>query len=521
MSDHNQFVAVVGAGYWGKNIVRSFNRLGVLHTICDGSPATRSTMQELYPNATLTSDYQAVLDNPQITAISLATPAETHFTMAKQAILAGKDVLVEKPICLDDVEASQLHALAKEHNRVLMVGHLLWYHPGVLKLHSMIQNGDLGEIRYAYSNRLNMGKLRKHENVLWSFAPHDISVVLGLLGETPSSVFSQGGFFVDPKIADTSTSTLTFPSGRRAHIFVSWLHPFKEQKLVVVGEKQMAVFDDTAPWNEKLSLYPHSVEWDENDLPVAKKADAQYVQLEEREPLLSECEHFLECVKTRETPRTDGAEATAVLQVLNACEKSMATQAPVSLQAPEDDFFVHETSIVDEGVRIGAKTKIWHFSHILKNATIGERCNIGQNVVVSAGCKVGNGVKIQNNVSVYEGVTLEDDVFCGPSMVFTNVINPRSHVSRKHEYLETTVKKGASIGANATVICGNDLGKYSFVGAGAVITKDVPDYALVVGNPAKRIGWMCACGVRLPESLQCDACGSTYQENNEQLEQVQ
>ena len=157
---------------------------------------------------------------------------------------------------------------------------------------------------------------------------------------------------------------------------------------------------------------------------------------------------------------------------------------------------------------------------MLKNAVIGERCNLGQNVVISAGCKVGNGVKIQNNVSVYEGVTLEDDVFCGPSMVFTNVINPRSHVTRKHEYKNTLVQQGASIGANATVICGNNLGKYSFVGAGAVVTKDVPNYALVVGNPAKRIGWMCTCGERLPDSLSCSSCSTNYRQTDDQLEQL-
>src|SRR5256885_14514599 len=161
------------------------------------------------------------------------------------------------------------------------------------------------------------------------------------------------------------------------------------------------------------------------------------------------------------------------------------------------DFFVHESSYVDEGAQIGAGTKIWHFCHIMPGAVIGERCNLGQNVVVMDGVRIGNNVKIQNNVSVYEGVELEDDVFCGPSMVFTNVGTPRSHVNRRGEYERTLVKQGASIGANATVVCGNTLGRYSFVGAGAGVTKDVKDYALVVGNPAKQIGWMCACGERL------------------------
>ncbi len=184
---------------------------------------------------------------------------------------------------------------------------------------------------------------------------------------------------------------------------------------------------------------------------------------------------------------------------------------------PDPSYFVHESSYVDTPCEIGAGTKIWHFSHVMKNCRIGERCNIGQNVVISPDVVIGNNVKIQNNVSVYTGVILEDDVFCGPSMVFTNVVNPRSHVSRKDEYKTTLVKRGASLGANSTVVCGVTIGRYAFAGAGAVITRDVPDYALVVGNPARIHGWMCACGVKLPSEaaggegrVECPACGCRY-----------
>jgi UDP-2-acetamido-3-amino-2,3-dideoxy-glucuronate N-acetyltransferase len=176
------------------------------------------------------------------------------------------------------------------------------------------------------------------------------------------------------------------------------------------------------------------------------------------------------------------------------------------------DAFVHESAYVDEGATIGAGTKVWHFCHVLGGAVIGERCSLGQNVVVMNGTRVGNNVKVQNNVSIYEGVELEDDVFCGPSMVFTNVLNPRAHVSRKHEYRKTLVRRGATIGANATIVCGTTLGEFAFVGAGAVIADDVQDYALMVGVPARRIGWMCQCGERLPDSGEgtCAVCGSTY-----------
>ena len=180
----------------------------------------------------------------------------------------------------------------------------------------------------------------------------------------------------------------------------------------------------------------------------------------------------------------------------------------------ERPYFVHESSYVDEPALIGAGSKIWHFCHIMKNSRIGERCNIGQNVVISPDVTIGNNVKIQNNVSVYTGCVLEDDVFCGPSMVFTNVINPRSHVIRRDEYKTTLVKRGASLGANSTVVCGTIIGQYAFVGAGSVVTRDVPDYALVYGNPARLRGWMCSCGIKLDfragGSAVCAACGSSY-----------
>jgi len=184
--------------------------------------------------------------------------------------------------------------------------------------------------------------------------------------------------------------------------------------------------------------------------------------------------------------------------------------------------FIHESAYVDEGAQIGAGTKIWHFSHVNRGAVIGERCSLGQNVVVMNDVRIGNNVKIQNNVSVYDAVELEDDVFCGPSMVFTNVVNPRSHVPRKSEYRRTLVKRGASIGANATIVCGATLGEYSFIGAGSVVTADVPAYALVVGVPGKRMGWMCSCGERLPDSGSgtCASCASRYESRGETIERV-
>jgi len=187
------------------------------------------------------------------------------------------------------------------------------------------------------------------------------------------------------------------------------------------------------------------------------------------------------------------------------------------------DYFVHESSYVDDGAQVGKGTKVWHFSHVMPGAVIGERCNLGQNVVVMPGTRIGNNVKIQNNVSIYEGVELEDDVFCGPSCVFTNVLNPRSHVSRKSEYRRTLVRRGSSIGANATIVCGVTLGEYAFIGAGAVVTSDVPDFGLMVGVPARRVGWMCQCGIRLElqnGAAKCADCGAGYREEGGKLSLV-
>lgn len=513
-------VAVIGAGYWGKNLVRNFNVLEALGLVIDSSLEIQARMTQDYPGVKISHSYTDALTDPNIQGIAIATPAETHGNLIREAILAGKDVYVEKPLCLSEREGRELIQLAADHNRILMVGHLLWYHPVLLKLKELLHQGELGRIRYIYSNRLNLGKLRREENVLWSFAPHDVSVILGLLGEMPETVQAQGGNYLHQQIADVTVSMFSFASGIKAHIFVSWLHPFKEQKLVVVGDRQMAVFDDTVSWEEKLKLYPHSIEWSGN-VPVANKAEAVAVKVDQDEPLRVECAHFLECIASREKPRTDGEEGLRVLRILNACQKSLENSEPVNLRnCVQPDYFVHETAVVDSGAGIGSGCKIWHFSHVLTGSVIGNDCRIGQNVVIGPRAVVGNGCKIQNNVSVYEGVILEDHVFCGPSLVFTNVYNPRAEIPRMGELRKTLVKKGATLGANATIVCGITVGRYAFVGAGSVLTRDVDDYAMMVGNPARRIGWMCRCGEQLGENLHCSACEAAYREGTSGLEQA-
>jgi UDP-2-acetamido-3-amino-2,3-dideoxy-glucuronate N-acetyltransferase len=507
-------VGVVGCGYWGRNLVRNFHELGSLGAVCDVSQANLDAMTKHFPvPATLDFDEMVAIDH--LAAIVIASPAAQHYTMAKKALLAGKDVFVEKPLALHVEEGEDLVRIARQKNRILMVGHLLHYHPAIIELRRLLQGGELGKIEYISSSRLNLGKLRTEENILWSFAPHDISAILHLLDEMPAHISAQGASYLNHPISDVTFSVLSFASGVKAHIFVSWIHPYKEQRLVIVGDRQMAVFDDTNP-SRKLTLYPHRIDWVDRR-PVIRKAEGTVVPIDATEPLRNECRHFLDCVSNRTKPSTDGENGVKVLRILHACGESIQKQgqavspnAPVPTPAPA--YFAHPSAFVDSPCEIGEGTKIWHFSHVMAKSKIGRNCNLGQNVLVSPDVTIGNNVKIQNNVSLYTGVQLEDDVFCGPSMVFTNVINPRSHVNRKAEYQQTLVKRGATLGANSTIVCGTTVGEFAFVAAGAVVTKDVPAHALVMGVPARQVGWMCECGIRMEVHNgigKCLACGST------------
>jgi len=341
-------------------------------------------------------------------------------------------------------------------------------------------------------------------------------MILSLVGQEPSEVTAQGGYYLHKTIADVTTTLLAFPGGEQAHVFVSWLHPFKEQKLVVTGDRAMAVFDDAQPWSRKLLLYTHRIEWRET-MPVPQKAEADPVLLEEGEPLNLECRHFLDCIARGSKPRTDGREGLRVLRVLarasDALKKAQATiPAPAPKTRSFSDVQVHESAYLDEPCEIGSGTRIWHFVHILPRTRIGRNCSLGQNVMAGPDVTIGDGCKIQNNVSIYKGVTLEDGVFCGPSAVFTNVNNPRAGIERKDEFRPTLVKRGATIGANATIVCGHVVGQYAFIAAGAVVTADVPPFALMAGVPARRIGWVSHDGERLGPDLACPRSGRRYRE---------
>jgi UDP-2-acetamido-3-amino-2,3-dideoxy-glucuronate N-acetyltransferase len=272
----------------------------------------------------------------------------------------------------------------------------------------------------------------------------------------------------------------------------------------------MAVFDDGEIWSRKLLLYRHRIEW-RGGMPEPAKAEGVGIALDEAEPLRAECAHFLDCIVRRVQPRTDGQEGLRVLRVLERARDALA-QARSGAPARPEDVMIHESAYVDQPSEIGAGTKIWHFSHVLPRVKIGRDCSIGQNVMIGPDVTIGDGCKIQNNVSLYKGVELESGVFCGPSCVFTNVMNPRAEIERKSEFGKTLVRRGATIGANATIVCGRTLGAYCFIAAGAVVTRDVPAHALMMGSPARRVGWMSRAGARLGADLVCPLDGRRYRE---------
>ena len=315
--------ALVGFGDWGRNLARNLARLQALDLVCDNDAPRLQQAAAQYPAATCLASFSALLQDPHIGQVIIATPASLHYQQVKAALLAGKDVFVEKPLALTLREGEELVALSISQRAILLVGHVLEYHPAVRLMHTLLQRGAIGPLWYAYSNRVNLGKVRQAENILWSFAPHDISVLCRLFEEAPVSVNAQGSQYLQPNIADVTMTNLSFSTGRRAHIFVSWLHPYKEQRLVLIGERKMLVFDGSDRAGKgTLTLYDKGIEW-RNGVPLPRDDHEERLSFDDTEPLYAECEHFLSCVATRQTPLTSGESALQVLRVLDAAQRSI------------------------------------------------------------------------------------------------------------------------------------------------------------------------------------------------------
>ncbi len=324
-------IGLAGCGYWGRNLARNLYQMGHLAAVVDPSAKVLKEVKASYKGVRTGSDFAILLDDRKIKAVALAVPAAQHYELARKALEAGKDVFVEKPLALRVPEAEELVELARRRKRILMVGHILEYHPAILKLKDFVDSGELGDMHYVYSNRLNLGKVRKEENILWSFAPHDISVILLLMGMLPEWASTSGQHYLQHEIADVTMTCLAFPGRPRAHIFVSWLHPFKEQKLVVIGSKKMAVFDDVVK-DGKLKIFDKGIEWKDGQ-PVIRQTAESTLFFPEMEPLREELAHFVDCVRTRRAPRTDGPSGLRVLRVLDACQRSIDSGGqPVRIQ---------------------------------------------------------------------------------------------------------------------------------------------------------------------------------------------
>lgn len=324
-------IGVVGLGHWGPNLARNFAAQGALAALVDSQADVLARISAQYPDARAFPDLDSLLASKEVNAVAIATPAETHGALVAKALAAGKHVFVEKPLCVDLTEGRVLGANAARRGLILMVGHLLLYHPAFLALKALVESGRLGTTHYIYSNRLSLGKIRREKSALWEFAPHDVSMILSLMSRMPDRVMTNGGSYLLPDIADTTLSHLSFPGGAQAHVFVSWLHPYKDHRLVVVGSKGMATFHDSESAERRLLFYPHAVGWN-GDLPTVTKATAEPVPYGAEEPLALECHHFLECIAERRRPRSDAAEGLRVLGVLDACQRSLAAGRPVALE---------------------------------------------------------------------------------------------------------------------------------------------------------------------------------------------
>lgn len=327
-------IAVVGCGQWGRHHVRNFADLEALELVCDRDPQVLAATARRYPGLQVTTDFERVLADETVAGVVLATPAGLHAAQAQAALEAGKDVLVEKPLALSYQDALAAVTVAQAQRRILMVGHVLEYHPAVTLLERLVREGVLGRVWYIYSNRLNLGQVRREENILWSFAPHDISIILNLTGTDPSVVAAYGASYLRAGIADVTVTHLQFEGHLRAHVFVSWLHPYKEQRLVVIGDRKMAVLDDVAR-DGKLRLYDKGFEW-RDGAPVPRQTAETTLFVDEVEPLRLECEAFLKAIVDRSVPKTDGWSALRVLRVLEAAQRSLE-QAGVPVRLAPDD----------------------------------------------------------------------------------------------------------------------------------------------------------------------------------------
>lgn len=519
-------LAVVGLGARGRATAEVARSAGVLAALCDVDPVVLVETARALGEVRVEADYLRLLQAGDVNAVALCTPPETWDGMVEAALRAGKDVYLDAPLVLPLAGGRALLDRVAEGRRVLMSGPVLRFAPVVEHLLAMVRAGRLGALRYVHGRHFKAVPTTAE-------APPDagLSVTLThlfaeLVDVPPARVLTRATTWRSARHPDVTETLLDVPGGPRALLHAASADGFRPAfELEVVGDEGAARLWRDSDDRLHLTLTRTADEGDDEPADVPAPSTGS-------EARAASLRHFFEAVAARR-PSLQGPDGLLALwRLLSAAQRSLDAGAEVAFgeaapSAPTPALpgptlapgvYLHPTVQMDGPCEIGEGTKIWHFSKLLGPLSIGRQCSFGQNVVIERHVTIGDNVKVQNNVSIYSGVILEDDVFCGPSMVFTNIGTPRSHYPRKGQYATTRVRRGASIGANATVVCGHTLGQYCFVGAGAVVTRDVPDFALVYGNPARVMGFACYCGARLPlgttpgehQEATCPDCGRRY-----------
>jgi UDP-2-acetamido-3-amino-2,3-dideoxy-glucuronate N-acetyltransferase len=455
--------ALIGCGYWGIKIMRTLKHQ--IGTVCENRPDIIDLIKEEFRGVSIEPDWQKLLKNDGIKNVMIALPAELHFKFAKDALLANKNVFVEKPLSIHLSEVEELVKLAEQKGLILMMGHLLHYHPHLNQIKKMVKSGEIGRVLQIRARRMSYGIFRKYDNVLWTVGIHDLSWILSLIDlQSITHSTLKGSNLTNHSNLDMADVTLTTNDGIDVSVSCNWISPHKEQSLVIYGTEGVIYADDV-----KKEFF--SMDYQGNKTSI--EPGEQYL------PLAIECHHFVTCCQTNQEPDTSARRVYPVYQLLDRLERQW--------QGESANHFAHPTATIDAGVKIGQGSKIWHHCHLSNDSSIGRDCSLGQNVYLGDQVVLGDRCRLQNNANVYSGTIAGSDVFFGPNCVITNDKHPRIGFSLNGEYVRTTIEDHVSIGAGAIIIAGVKLGRGAMIGAGAVVTRDVEPYTLVVGNPARRI----------------------------------
>ena len=526
-------VGVIGAGHWGPNLIRNLHESGRSRVVAIGDRDARrlERIAARYPDVSCVPTADAVLERDDLDAVVIATPTSTHHAFARAALERGLHVFVEKPLARTVAEAEDLVALAARAGRVLLVGHVFLFNEGVRAVKERIDAGSLGNVQYVQSVRSNLGPVRTDVSALWDLAAHDVSIFGFWLGGPPLRATGKGAVYLNPGIEDVVFATLEYPGGVLANLHATWLSPRKVRQITVVGDRQMLVVRRHGP--RRAGARPRQG----RHRPARRSAggrqlrELSVVDPRRRRHDAARARGRAAARRVRALPRLHprrrdpgrrpggghrGRARPGRDRALAAQRQRRGRAVSVS---PPRGVSVHPQALC-ESDRIGPETRIWAFAHVMAGARIGARCNIGEAVFVESDVVIGDDVTVKNGVALYNGVTLDDETFVGPQAVFTNDLRPRSGRFKRpvETFLPTPVARGATVGANATVLCGHAIGAWGMVAAGAVVVDDVAPHALVAGVPALRVAWVCMCAETLGEDLRCGRCGREYRPTGAGLE---